>query len=259
MALARARQAARRTKDKWKAKTWFKVLAPPAFNSAVIAETLSDEGEKLLQRTVETNLQELTGDMKLMHVKLYFQVSEVVDQSAKTAFVGHHMTSDYIRRLTRRGNSKIPLILDLQTKDGSRVRVKPFAITDRRCQTTQAQEIRRIMGRMLTESAEKNTLSGFLQDILVGDLNGRMYKEARKIHPVRRIEIAKSEMLGAPSSVVDETPVFAVQAAEAPAEPVAVEASAEGAVTEVGAEGAVPEAGASAKVVEDLSAGDEEA
>jgi small subunit ribosomal protein S3Ae len=244
MALARARQAARRTKDKWKSKSWYRVVAPPAFNNHVLAETLADESEKLANRTVEITLNELTGDMKQMHIKLNFQVQEVVDVTAKTRFVGHTMTSDYTRRLVRRGNSKIPAVFDLKTRDGSRIRVKPFAVTDRRCQTTQAQEIRRIMGSLLQESADKNTLSGFLGDILLGELTNRMYKEARKVHPLRRVEIAKSEMLVAPSIEVDETPVIK------PAEPVAVPAEGAAASPDAGEEGGE-------KVVEDLG-GEEE-
>lgn len=256
MALARARTQARRVKDRWKSKQWYKITAPAAFNNAVLAETLSDEPEKLQQRTIEATLQELTGDMKQMHVKLYFQVREVTDLNAKTEFVGHHMTSDYIRRLVRRGNSKIPLVLDLETKDGSRIRVKPFAVTDRRCQTTQGQQIRRIMGEMLTESATKNTLAGFLQDILVGDLNGRMYAACRKIHPLRRIEIAKSEIISAPKFTTDETPIIRIASAEP-------DAAAEGAAPVEGAtaaEGAAPTppGAAAAPKVEDLTAGDEE-
>ncbi|MHB8634244.1 MAG: 30S ribosomal protein S3ae [Thermoplasmatota archaeon] len=234
MALARARQAARRTKDRWKSKQWFKITAPAAFNSALLAETLADESDKLMSRTIETTLSDLTGDMKQMHIKLIFQVNEIVDNQARTQFVGHTMTSDYLRRLTRRGNSKIPAVFDIQTKDGNRVRVKPFAISERRSQTTQAQEIRRIMHRMLEESAQRNTLSGFLHDILIGDLNNRMFKEARKIHPVRRIELAKTEILGKPTIEVDETPIIRpapppeaetpLDGAESEAEPVAVAA-----------------------------------
>jgi len=235
MALARARQAARRVKDRWKSKQWYKVTAPPAFNNQLLAETLADEPDKLKGRTVEATLQDLTGDMKQMHVKLAFQVSEVVDSNARTHFVGHAMTSDYVRRLVRRGNSKIPLVLDLRTKDGSRIRVKPFAVTDRRCQTTQAQEIRRVMTRLITESAERNNLSGFLQDMLVGDLNDRMFKEARKIHPLRRVEVAKSEILAAPTIEVDETPIIKPQAPEA--EPAAEPAPA----TDAGEEGGAVE------------------
>lgn len=209
MALARARQAARRTKDRWKAKQWYQITAPTAFSNKVIADTLADEPQKLVGRTADTSLFDLTGDMKQMHIKLHFKVTEVTDRNAKAAYVGHEMTSDYVRRLTRRGATKISAVFDLRTKDGSRIRVKPFAITDRRSQTTQAQAIRHIMQDVLTESAGNNSLNGFLADLLVGDLTSRIYKEARKVHPVRRIEVAKAELLKAPSVEIDESPIFA--------------------------------------------------
>lgn len=216
MALARSRQAARRVKDRWKAKQWYKVVAPASFHDHVIAETLADDPVKLQGRRLESTLQDFTGDMRQMHVKLYFQVQDVQDRTAKAAFVGHAMTSDYVRRLTRRGNTKIPLVLDLKTKDGSRVRVKPFAISDRRCQTTQAEEIRRTMTRMLQEAASTQTLNGFLHEVLIGELNQKIFREARKIHPLRRIEIAKTEILKAPTVETDETPVIAAPQAEEP-------------------------------------------
>ena len=212
MALARARVQARKTKDRWKSKQWFKLTAPAAFNNTQIADTLADEAQKLQGRTVEVPLNELTGDMKQMHIKLTFQVKEVVDLQAKTAFVGHSMTSDYVRRLVRRGNTRIPGVFDVQTTDGSRVRVKPFAVTDRRCQTTQQQEIRRTMGRILEESAARNNLSAFLGDILLGELTNRMFKEVRKVYPVRRVEISKSEIITGPTIETDETPVIKMAA-----------------------------------------------
>jgi small subunit ribosomal protein S3Ae len=240
MALARARQAARRTKDRWKSKNWFKLTAPASFNNAVLAETLSDEPDKLANRTVEVTLNELTGDMKQMHIKLTFQVKEVVDTSARTAFVGHSMTSDYVRRLVRKGNSRIPAVFDVQTQDGTRIRVKPFAVTERRCQTTQSQEVRRAMGRALEESAARNNLSAFLADILLGDLTNRMFKEVRKVYPVRRVEIAKSEIIQG-TALVDETPVLK----PAPAEEAPVEVELQ--------EGAEPRTETETKKVEDLT------
>jgi small subunit ribosomal protein S3Ae len=208
MALARARQAARRVKDRWKSKQWYQITAPASFSHKLIAETMADEPAKLMDRRIVTTLYELTGDMKQMHVKLQFKVHEVLDTNAKAVFDGHTMTSDYVRRLTRRGATKISHVFDVQTKDGGRVRVKPFAITDRRCQTTQAQAIRRTMQTQIEAAAKDLTLNGLLAEILVGDLNLRIQKEARKVHPVRRVEIAKTEILRAPAVETDETPVL---------------------------------------------------
>ncbi len=211
MALARARQAARRVKDRWKSKQWYTISAPAAFNNHLLGETFADEPQKLIGRTSEVTLQDLTGDMRQMHVKLTFKVNEVNDMQAKTVFTGHNMTSDYVRRLTRRGHTKIPAVFDVKTKDGSRLRVKPFAITDRRAQTGAAQDIRRIMVEHIEKAAKENTLSGFLKLVLMGELSNTIYKDARKIHPLRRVEIAKTEVLSAPSIEVDETPIIVVE------------------------------------------------
>lgn len=211
MALARSRQAARRVKDRWKAKQWYKIQAPVAFNEHVIGETMADEPEKVLGRSAEATLHDLTGDMRQMHVKLFFRINDTVDSLAKTEFVGHTMTSDYVRRLTRRGQTKISAVFDVKTKDGSRLRVKPFAVTDRRAQTTAAQAIRALMQDVITKAAAENNLTALLKEVLVGDLSNAIYKEARKIHPVRRVEIAKTEVVKAPT-IVDETPVVIIEA-----------------------------------------------
>ncbi len=208
MALARSRAAARRTKDRWKSKQWYDVVAPASFSSKTLAQTLADDPSKLGGRTIETTLFDLSGDMKQMHIKLQFRVNEVLDNQAKTTYIGHTMTSDYVRRLTRRGATKISAVFDLKTKDGSRIRVKPFAVTDRRSQTTQAQAIRQAIHDGLAASAESHTLSGFLADLLMGDLTSNLYKAARAIHPIRRIEVAKVEVLKAPAVEVDETPII---------------------------------------------------
>jgi len=208
MALARARQAARRVKDRWKSKQWYTITAPAAFNNHLLGETFADEPDKLLGRRSEVTLQDLTGDMRQMHVKLRFKVNEVHDNQCKTVFDGHNMTSDYVRRLTRRGHTKIPAVFDVKTKDGSRLRVKPFAVTDRRAQTGAAQDVRRIMVEHVEKAAKENTLSGFLKLVLMGDLSNAIYKDARKIHPLRRVEIAKTEVISAPAVEVDETPII---------------------------------------------------
>ncbi|MGB0653539.1 MAG: 30S ribosomal protein S3ae [Thermoplasmatota archaeon] len=258
MALARSRAAARRVKDKWKAKNWYRVTAPTAFNSHLLAETLADDPEKLPGRTVEVTMQELTGDFKQMHVKLGFRIHEINGLEAKTQFIGHSMTSDYVRRLTRRGHSKVSAVFDVRTKDGSRLRVKPFAVTDRRSQTTQLHAIRGIMKDTLESAAAELSMTGLMAQILNGDLANAMFKEARKIHPLRRIEIAKTELLAAPAVEMDETPVITFPEPE-PEPSEDDEAAAEGdAETSDESEGDVDEVVADDAEAEAEASGDEE-
>ena len=51
----------RRGKKK-KQKIWYSLIAPSMFGKKKIGETPADDPEKVLGRTVEVSLQELTGD-----------------------------------------------------------------------------------------------------------------------------------------------------------------------------------------------------
>jgi small subunit ribosomal protein S3Ae len=96
MAKARSRAAARKVKDKWKAKTWYNILAPSGFDSVTVADTLADNPNNLIGRVTAVSLQELTGDFRKSHIKLFFKVHKVEESNAMTQFTGHTLTSDYL-------------------------------------------------------------------------------------------------------------------------------------------------------------------
>jgi len=224
MAEKKSRAAARKIKDKWKAKVWYNLLAPDMFNKQALGETPTDDPGKLVGRITEVTVQDLTGDFSKMHIKLAFRVSQVQGQDALTQFVGHDMTSDYIRRLTRRKRTRTDLTVDVVTKDGWNVRVKPMAITDRRIQTAKQRVIRTIMTKMVADVAAKQSIGEFVKGIISGDLAKTIALACKPIHPVSRVEVRKSEVWAmgeiAPPT---EAPAAEAPVAEAPvpAEPAA--------------------------------------
>jgi small subunit ribosomal protein S3Ae len=194
MAEKKSRAAARKIKDKWKAKVWYNLLAPEMFNKQLLGETPTDTPDKLVGRVTEVTVQDLTGDFSKMHIKLAFRVSQVAGQDALTQFVGHDMTSDYIRRLTRRKRTRTDLTVDVVTKDGWNVRVKPMAITDRRIQSSKQRVIRTIMTKLVADVAAKQSIGEFVKGIISGDLAKTIALACKPIHPVSRVEVRKSEV-----------------------------------------------------------------
>lgn len=204
MAKARSRAAARKVKDKWKAKTWYNVLAPASFDHVTIAETLADEPEKLIGRVTEVSLQDLTNDFRKSHIKLFFRVNSIEDSKANTEYVGHTLTSDYLRRMIRRKRSKIDAVYDVTTRDGATVRIKPFATTDRRIQNSQKRVIRETMKQTITQVAKASTLSEFVKYIIDGKIGVDIYKNCKTLYPVKRIEIFKTEVFNQPTIHIEE-------------------------------------------------------
>jgi len=218
--------AGRKVKDKWKAKEWYKVHAPRMFNEAEIGETPSADPEYVLGRTAEVTVQDLTGDFSKMHIKLKFKVTSVDGYDAKTSFIGHDLTSDYVRRLTRRRKTKTDHVVDVVTKDGFTYRIKTMSIAERRIQSSQEDGMRRIIAETLVAIGQEKTLSEIVKDIVSGDLAKDLARACRVVIPIKRIEIRKSEVLasgeGEPESIIPATEVEAEE--EAPAEePVAEE------------------------------------
>ncbi len=208
------RAAARKIKDKWKAKNWYTLHAPEMFNKAALGETPSDEPEKLVGRITEVTVQDITGDFSKMHIKLMFKADGLQGSDINTRFIGHDMTSDYIRRLTRRKRSRIDTVVDATTKDGARVRVKPMAITDRRVQSSKQSAVRATMRDVVTGMAANATLGDLVRTMISGEMAKNIAQGCKRIQPLFKVEIRKSELV----SLGGEKP------AQAPAEvPIAIE------------------------------------
>ena len=184
-----------RREKKKKAKDWYVIVAPKVFGEIEVGETLADDPAKLLGRTVELTLDELTGHMiRSSHTKLLLQISEVERGVARTRLVGHEVERDYLRSLARRRISKIDVNIVVTTKDGEKMRVKASCFTVRRASNMQEHTIRKEMEFVISERARELNLNNFMQEILLGKLSSDIYKRVRKIYPVRRVEITKTEI-----------------------------------------------------------------
>ncbi len=195
MAKQPGKPSQRKVKDKWKAKGWYNLVAPEMFNRQVIGETPAEEPGKIAGRITEVTVQDLTGDFSKMHIKLQFRVEDVRGSEAHTRFVGHDMTSDYIRRLTRRKRTRTDAVVDATTKDGWRIRVKPMAITDRRIQAAKQSAIRAIMKNVIVQAAARATVGELVKGIISGDLAKEIATACKPVQPISRVEVRKSQVL----------------------------------------------------------------
>jgi len=186
-------------KDKWKMKKWYEVIAPQSLGGVSLGTTPADDPDKLIGRVIETTLYDITGDISQVHVKLYFQIISVEENKAITRFKGHELARDYMRSLVRRKSSKIQGIFDITTKDGYVLRMTIVVLTSYRCKTSQKRAIRRVMREYIYKKASELTLDELIQEIMSYKISNEIMELARKIYPVRRVEVYKTKLLMAPS------------------------------------------------------------
>jgi small subunit ribosomal protein S3Ae len=195
-----ARRSQRKAESR-KAKQWFKVVSPEMFGRAPVGETVANDPERVVGRVIETTLGDLTNNFSKQNTKLRFKVDRIAGDAAYTKFMGHEMTSDYVRSLVKRRTSRIDAIVDVTTTDGYQVRVKPSCFTVKRARANQVKSIRDISKNVVLAKSNGLDLSQLVQEVVLGKLSLDIYKEAKMVYPLRRVEIRKMEIMGEPGFI----------------------------------------------------------
>ena len=191
--MAKARR--RRVRDTWKEKTWYKITSPKAFGENEIGSTPSRDPDFLLKRRVEATMRELTGDFSKQYVKLKFQIDGVAGTTASTKFIGHQVTTDYVRSMIRRGTSRIDAPTIVETNDGYKMKVHVLAITTRRAKSSQQKYMRETIQEMITAIAAEKSFTELIEGLVTGKIASEIYHRAKKIYPLKRVEIIKTKVV----------------------------------------------------------------
>ncbi len=188
----------KRIRDKWKAKSWYTIVAPSYFGNTELGMVPIDDPSKLIGRIMDATLYDITNDLAHQYLKVRFQVKEVEGKVAKTIFKGHEYVSDYLRSLVRRRTTYVDGIFSVMTKDGYKLRVSICAFTISRIKTSQEKAIREIMGKVVNEKASQLTYDQFVQEAVLGKIASDVYNEAKRIVPLRHVGVRKSRLVSAP-------------------------------------------------------------
>ena len=205
---ASARAAARKQRDKWKAKRWYTIRAPRTpWSFRVIGETLAEEPSQLIGRNYEIIQNELDGDFSKMHVKVVFKVTDVLGNDAITEFVGHELLKDHVRRQVRRDRGKIDDTIDVVTEDGFYVRFKPLMISRARIKSSQKQQMRTIARDIILTTGATSTWFKLQAATLDGTLENKIKEAVSKIQPVRTVVIRRTQLIQS-GVLVEEGPTL---------------------------------------------------
>jgi len=203
-------KAARKVRDKWRAKEWYDVYSPSYFGELVVASVPVEEPGALIGRVVETTLYDITNDFAHQSTKLYFLVVNSKEHRAETILKSHEYATDYLRSLVRRGSTRIDAIFNARTKDQFTTRISIVAFTRDRIKASQEHGIRQIMKQIIDEKAATLNYDQLTHEAVLGKLGSDIYNLAKKIAPLRHVGVRKSKLLSIPPGVV-ATPTQVVE------------------------------------------------
>jgi len=165
------------------------------FEDKEIGETPAKDPELLIGRGVEVTMRELTGDFSKQYIKLRFEIDNVAGDVANTKFTGHKTTTDYVRSMIRRGTSRIDASAIVKTKDDRKLKLQVLAVTIRRAKSSQQRYMRKTIEDLLIEAAAERSFDDLVKVCVNGKLASEIYHKAKKIYPLKRVEIIKSKVI----------------------------------------------------------------
>ena len=189
----------RAVRDKWRRKDWYDIYLPRYFGETKVGETPAEDPSKIMGRVYATTLAQITGDFSQEYLKMYFQVTEIDENTAQTVFKGHEYLRDYLRSLVRRRSTKVDGFFRITTPDGYKMKIVVTALTTTRIKTSQERSIRDIMKAVVEEKAQTLEFGQIVHEMVLGKLASDVYNEARKITALRHVGVRKSELLAMPN------------------------------------------------------------
>ncbi|HIH18542.1 TPA: hypothetical protein HA225_01045 [Candidatus Micrarchaeota archaeon] len=193
-----AEQPSKKTKivDKWKLKSWYSIIAPESFESREIGQLVSADEANLKVRKVKIGLGEITGSFSqsTAYTVLYFRIKEIRGKSAHSIFIGHELVPGYVRTLARRRRSVMNQIDDVVTKDGVHLRIKTICISGLKVSEAVRADVRRVLSENVKAISKQTDYQTLVQEMVFGKLSAKLYNGVKKIGPIKRVEIRKSQL-----------------------------------------------------------------
>lgn len=187
-------------KDVWATKRWYTVYTPSYLGGAAVAEVPASEASKLLARTLEISFFDLTKDISHLPIKIKLQINRVDGSNAYTRFKGLELSRDYLRSLIRKGTSKVVAHIDVATRDGWRLRFTILGITAFRTSASRKSAIRKAFSSVVAQKVPSLDIDALLKEVLQGTFAADLFLAAKKIYPMRKVEVAKIKVLAYPKT-----------------------------------------------------------
>ncbi len=185
---------ARKKISSWKKKQFFEIVAPKEFEYRKVGECIANDPDSIMGRTVDVSLWEMLKDKTKQHMKIIFEIIDIKGGKAHTRFKKFEVNPGYLRSKVKKGSSKIDSIIHLKLKDDVKIHVKVITLTHKHVSSSKERDIRSKVSEII-ESYRNRRINDFVQQAIAGKMGSNIYKEVKRISPVRRVEVEEIKAL----------------------------------------------------------------
>ncbi|PIN69877.1 hypothetical protein COV93_03705 [Candidatus Woesearchaeota archaeon CG11_big_fil_rev_8_21_14_0_20_43_8] len=189
-----AKRKITKTVDNWKKKKWQPIIATKLFREALIGETLIENPQDLIGKTITQNMMALTNDIKKKDTEIAFKIIDYKDHHAITEVIKFEILPSAIKRRVRRSKDRLDESFLAKTKDNRLVRIKPMMLTIANTRSSVKRDLRSALRRNLVEYLNNTSYEDVVADIVGYKLQKELAKKLRNIYPLKNCEIRKLEL-----------------------------------------------------------------
>ena len=180
---------------KWKGKDWFNISAPDWLGGTKMAESPATDSKSIEGRVFEIPVSELTKDQSKYYMRLKFTAGKPQEMEVATRFHSFFCVNEYIMRMGRKGVGKVPIFVDVETKDKWKLQVSVVTILNRRSNTEIKKKVRVFVNDIMAEKANDLNHDDFIKAAMAGVFQMKIKKGGSKIYPIRFAEVIKIETI----------------------------------------------------------------
>jgi small subunit ribosomal protein S3Ae len=170
-------------------KRWIQVLAPKIFREVVIGEVPLYEAEQLKGRRMTVNMMTLTNNPKNQSIQVKIIVADVKEGKGLTELTGFETMPGSLKRIVRRGRTKIEDSFVVQTADKKLIRIKPLLVTNSLAARGVTAAVRRVVRNNVVRLAQKLSYEKLVEEIISFKLQKHLQSVVSKVAPIRNSEI----------------------------------------------------------------------
>ena len=176
---------------KVKRKFPVKLIAPDYLGSKVLGSSNVTDLNSLIGKTSKISLMYITGSVKNQNIRLVFKVVEVNSGEAKTEVVTYSQVPYFLGRYVKAGSELIEDSFIVVSKDGKKLRVKPFIVTKTKVSSMISTAIRNKTRELLGKEISARQSGEFINHVIMYKLQNMLRSELKKITPIKTFEFKK--------------------------------------------------------------------
>lgn len=178
-------------------KKWVQIISP-FFNEQTIGETYVFDTKGALNKNIKINLMYLIGDPRKQNIDMEFLTDKMKGDTAVLAkVVGYIVQEPSLRKLVRRGKTKIQDSFKCYTADKTPIVIKIFCIAKSMIMNSLSTKIRQTIRQLVVNKVAATDYENFMAMVVQGNMVRELKSIVDKVYPIKILEFKEVHVVSA--------------------------------------------------------------